>query len=87
MKKLAKNRKFKDVHGVYYLPKEGVCDIFMQGTKPTSRPRYAKNIKCKGITAEAASLSMSDDHHSHFLFDKPVICEYNDKWKKIFCPP
>jgi len=82
-----KRRKFKDVRDVYYLPKKGLCDVSMQGTKPTSKARFAKNIPCNGFSVEGADLTVAKDYSTHAFFKKPVICELDPAFNRILCPP
>lgn len=82
-----KGRKFKDVQSIYYLPKKGVCDIAMMGTKPTSKMRYAKDIPCNGFTVEKADLTIAKDYSTHALFIERVTCELDPTFKRILCRP
>lgn len=84
---MVKRRFFKNVRGVYYLIKKGVCDVSMQGTKPTSKYRYVKDIPCQGISANVDGLVIGEDYSTHVLFDKPTTCELNPQFKSILCPP
>ena len=85
---MVKKRRFKDVHAVYYLPKKGLCDVYMKGTKPTSKERSVTDIPCKGfsVTVDGA-LVHAEDYSSYIFFHNRTVCEFNPKWKKIMCPP